>query len=95
MPTSEQAEPELVQHGYHRRDFPKGEYGELSKLYEEINEVKDSQEQGVSLMLLHELSDCIGAIQGFLEKHHPSLTLDDLIKMSDRTRAAFLLGDRK
>ena len=53
---------------YHLRSIEKGTIGELSKVYEEIEEVKDSDEQGVDLMVLVELSDVIGAIESYLEK---------------------------
>lgn len=79
---------------YHIKEIPRGEIGELSKIYEEIEEVKDASEQNCDLMLLIELSDTIGAIECYLEKHHPSLSLDDLIKMKDITKRAFKSGHR-
>ena len=45
-------------------------------------------------MLLTELSDLYGAIKGFLEKHHPSITMDDLRLMNERTAEAFKDGSR-
>ena len=80
---------------YHLKDIPKGTIGELSKVYEEIEEVKDSVVQGADLMILMELSDVIGAIELYLEKHHKSITLADLIKMSDITKRAFRSGRRE
>ena len=80
--------------GYHKRKINKGKIGELSKVYEEIEEVKDAEEQGVEIMVLLELSDALGAIELYLEKHHPSLTLEDLKKMSKLTRNAFESGER-
>ena len=79
---------------YHLRSIEKGTIGELSKVYEEIEEVKDSDEQGVHLMVLVELSDVIGAIESYLEKHHKSISLTDLIVMSDVTKRAFRSGRR-
>jgi hypothetical protein len=79
---------------YHLRDIPKGVLGELSKVYEEIEEVKDSDEQGAKVMVLLELCDVIGAIESYLEKHHKSITLTDLIVMSDVTKRAFKSGVR-
>tara|TARA_R110000851_G_scaffold300326_1_gene456440 strand:+ start:210 stop:458 length:249 start_codon:yes stop_codon:yes gene_type:complete len=79
---------------YHLRSIEKGTIGELSKVYEEIEEVKDSDEQGVDLMVLVELSDVIGAIESYLEKHHKSISLTDLIVMSDVTKRAFRSGRR-
>lgn len=79
---------------YHIHEITKGEIGELSKIYEEIDEVKDAAIQQGSIMLLLELSDTIGAIECFLEKYHPSVSINDLIKMSDITKRAFKSGER-
>lgn len=81
--------------GYHIKDIIKGEVGELSKIYEEIEELKDSEAQGIKLMILLELSDVVGAISLYLEKHHSSVCLDDLIKMSTLTHKVFKDGYRK
>jgi phosphoribosyl-ATP pyrophosphohydrolase len=80
--------------GYHIRDIKRGEFGELSKVYEEIEEIKDAAEQGVKLMLLIELSDLLGAVEGYLEKHHQGITIEDLLKMKDVTKRAFKTGGR-
>lgn len=80
--------------GYHNNIIKRGEVGELSKIFEEIEEVKDANEQGVELMVLLELSDVIGAIELYLEKHHPSLSLEDILKMSSITQRAFTNGGR-
>jgi hypothetical protein len=81
--------------GYHKREIKKGIIGELSKIYEEVEEIKDAEEQGIDIMLLVELSDMIGATQLYLEKYHPSITIEDLIKMSEVTQRAFKSGGRK
>lgn len=80
--------------GYHLRDIPKGIFGELSKIEEELEEIKDSIEQKSKLMELIELSDLYGAIQGYLEKHHPGVTMEELRIMSDITQRAFRSGAR-
>lgn len=80
--------------GYHLTEPKRGVFGELSKVYEEIDELHDAEEQGATLMLIQELSDVIGAIEGYLKKHHPSITLDDLIKMKNITKRAFKSGAR-
>lgn len=80
--------------GYHLRDIPKGIFGELSKIEEELEEIKDSIEQNSKLMELIELSDLYGAIQGYLEKHHPGVTMEELRIMSDITQRAFRSGAR-
>jgi len=45
-------------------------------------------------MILVELSDILGAIEAYLDKHHPGMKLDDLKKMSDITKRAFINGRR-
>lgn len=80
---------------YHLDKIPKGVYGELSKVQEEILEALDASKQNCDVMVLVELSDAIGAIEAYLEKHHPTITLDSLIKMSNITKRAFNSGQRK
>jgi hypothetical protein len=80
--------------GYHVTNIPRGEYGELSKIQEELLEAIDSEHQGVKLMVAQELSDIIGAIQGYLAKHMPDTTLTDLVQMSEVTQRAFKAGGR-
>lgn len=79
---------------YHVNEIPRGEYGEISKIVEEVLELQDAEEQGAKLMALNELADIIGAVEGYLNKHHPSLTLADLLKMKDLTAKAFASGHR-
>lgn len=80
--------------GYHIKDIKKGCVGDLSKVYEELDEVKDAEEQGVELMVLLELSDLLGAVECYLVKNHPSISLEDLIKMKNLTKRSFLSGER-
>ena len=82
------------QPGYHLKPIEKGELGELSKVREELDEAVDAQEQGVSVMVLVELSDLVGAVEAYLAKHHPGTTLEDLQKMAAVTRRAFQSGRR-
>lgn len=81
--------------GYHKRDIPRGQYGEISKIMEEAEEVLDALEQENKLMILLELSDMIGAIEGYLKLHQPNVTLNDLIIMKEATERAFKSGKRK
>ena len=55
--------------GYHIANIPKGEYGEVSKIEEEIAELKDATSQGSKIMELVELSEIYGAIEGYLRKY--------------------------
>lgn len=80
--------------GYHLVDIKRGEVGELSKIKEEIEEALDAQMQYSQLMILVELSDAVGAIEAYLMKHHPSLSLQDLQKMASITKRAFENGRR-
>lgn len=82
--------------GYHVEDIPRGEYGEISKILEEAAELKDAMEQGQKIMCLIELSDILGAIEGYLEKHYEGkVTVTDLFNMSYVTKRAFESGRRK
>lgn len=82
--------------GYHMDDIPKGEYGEISKIIEEALELKDAMEQGQKLMCLVELSDIVGAIEGYLENHYDGkVTVTDLFNMANATKRAFESGQRK
>lgn len=53
---------------FHQRVIKRGKYGELSKVLEEVEEAIDAEEQGHRLMLLIELSDIVGAVEGVLKK---------------------------
>lgn len=80
--------------GYHKRTITKGKFGEFSKIQEEIEEVLDAHEQQHSLLILCELADLIGAIEGYVNTKH-DISLNDLIKMKDSTHSAFKEGYRK
>lgn len=58
---------------FHKRIIKKGVYGELSKIEEELQEAYDAEEQGQDLMLLIELSDMVGAIEGVAKKYGMNL----------------------
>lgn len=81
--------------GYHKREIEKGTVGELSKIYEEVEELKDADDQNIELMVLLELSDLVGAVELYLNKHHGSISLEDLISMSRLTQKVFVEGFRK
>lgn len=80
--------------GYHINNINKGVVGDLSKIYEEVEEVMDADKQQCKLMVLIELSDLVGAVESYLEKYHPSITLEDLISMKDITKRVFKEGYR-
>lgn len=78
---------------YHKRKIIKGVFGEFSKIQEEFQETEDAHEQSNKIMELLELSDLVGAIEGYLDKHF-SLKLTDILIMKDATRRAFESGHR-
>lgn len=86
----------LVQPGYHLEEIPRGTYGEISKILEEAAELKDAMEQANKVMVIIELSDLIGAIDGYMINHYgDKLTIDNLITMAETTKRAFKSGHRK
>ena len=91
----ENDEPMEALIGYHKAKIARGVFGEDSKIYEEIDEFADALDQNVQIMALVELSDVIGAIEGWLMKYHPTVTLADLAAMAAVTRRAFESGMRE
>lgn len=79
--------------GYHIRKIKKGELGKSSKIQEELDELKDAEEQGSVIMIQVELADLYGAIEAYAEK--AGLSMDDLKKFSNITKRAFINGIRK
>lgn len=86
---------QLAKPGYHLSEIPHGVFGDVSKILEEAHEVKDAADQGVRVMVLVELSDLVGAIQGYLDKHEPGMKISDLQAMAEVTHRAFENGSRK
>jgi hypothetical protein len=80
--------------GYHLVDIPRGELGELSKIREELDELTDAMAQGSRIMAMVELADMMGAVQAFMAKHLPGVTMEDLLTFSDITKRAFVNGRR-
>ncbi len=80
---------------YHLKEIPKGVYGESSKILEEVLELQDAEAQDAKIMALAELSDILGAIDGYIERHYPDISMDDLYIMAVLTARAFKSGHRK
>lgn len=78
--------------GFHRKEIKKGVYGELSKIEEELQEAYDAEEQGQDLMILIELSDMIGAIEGVSKKY--GMNIEQLLKFS-RLRSKVAIEELK
>ena len=83
--TTKKSESQLQGPGYHISKIVKGVVGESSKIYEELLEIEDSENQGVRIMVLVELADMYGSIQRYLEKHFPAVTMEDLKQRSQST----------
>lgn len=79
--------------GYHISDFPKGVLGKSSKIEEELNELKDAENQNSKIMISIELSDLYGALEEYCIKQ--GLTMEDLKIFSNITKRAFKNGCRK
>ena len=84
----------LEKPGYHLVAIPKGELGELSKIQEELDELRDAMAQGPRVMAAVELSDMMGAVQAFMDRHLPGMTIEDLVTFSTITKRAFVNGRR-
>lgn len=80
---------------YHIAEIQRGKFGEASKIFEEVDEFADALDQKVAVMQLVELSDLVGAIKGWLAKHHPSITIHDLDDMALVTQRVFENGHRE
>ena len=79
--------------GYHLAKIPKGEYGCMSKVEEEVAEFHDAQKQKCTIMMHLELSDIYGALEAVAESN--GLSMNELKIMSDITKRAFRDGSRK
>lgn len=80
--------------GYHLTDIEKGVFGEFSKIQEEIEELQDAKKQDNKVLIICELCDLLGAIEGYTLNYH-GLSLKDLMAMTKLTENAFLDGSRK
>ncbi|AFH21093.1 hypothetical protein CL97_gp209 [Cronobacter phage CR9] len=80
--------------GYHLDKIEKRRFGSLGKIQEEVEELVDAHRQGSHVMILVEMSDLYGAMQGFLEENYPGFKMEDLKKFSSITRRAFENGYR-
>jgi hypothetical protein len=79
---------------YHLKKIKKGKIGELSKIQEELDELKDAESQKCKILAMVELSDMYGAMELYA-KNKFDLSMEDIKKMSDITQRAFKSGVRK
>lgn len=80
--------------GYHKIKIKKGVFGEFSKIQEEFEELKDGFEQNDKILQLVELTDLIGAIEGYSMSKF-NISLQELINFSKKTQSSFIEGKRK
>jgi len=83
---------EVGAYGYHARKIAKGELGKISKIQEELDELRDAEEQGVRILVACELADMFGALRDYAEKW--GYSMEDLRAMATLTKAAFEKGYR-
>lgn len=74
----------IPENGYHKTKIVRGELGEISKIQEELDELKDAEEQGIKILIMCELADLFGAVRSYAEKY--GLKMRDLHAMSKATR---------
>lgn len=80
--------------GYHVTKIKRGVFGKLSKIQEELDELKDAEKQDCTIMAMVELSDLYGALREYAKREY-GLSMSDLKTMADITRRAFEDGSRK
>lgn len=76
---------------FHAVPIQRGVYGELSKIQEELNEAFDAEARGQELMMLIELADIIGAVEGVSKKY--GFSIEQLVKYS-RLRSEVAIKER-
>lgn len=82
----------MEKHGYHVSEIKKGTLGELSKIQEELDELRDAELQGCRILAMCELADLYGAIRAYSKKF--CVNMQDLEYMADLTERAFKKGHR-
>ena len=78
---------------WHKRKIIRGVYGELSKIQEELEEAQDAEEQNLDVMLLIELSDIIGAVEGVSMKKF-NMSAEQLLAFA-RRRSEIIISEQK
>lgn len=63
----------------HKVPVVKGILGDLSKIQEELDELKDAVAQHNNIIIYTELADLYGAIEMFVNEHCPRITMMDII----------------
>jgi hypothetical protein len=81
-----------VLYGYHKTKISKGVLGKSGKIQEELDELRDAEDQGVKILIHCELADLYGALRECAATY--GLSMDDLEDMIDLTKNAFEQGHR-
>lgn len=79
--------------GYHHKKICKGELGKPSKIQEELDELNDALEYGNKILALCEVADLYGALEAVAESL--GVTMLEVKRMSEATKRAFRVGERK
>lgn len=79
--------------GYHKKQINKGVLGLPSKIQEELDELVDAVEQNNKILAMCECADIYGALEAVAKSLN--INMEDLKKMSDATKSAFIEGSRK
>lgn len=80
--------------GYHKRAIViEGTYGEVSKIEEELDELKEAFEQDNKILALVEIADLYGALEAVALKL--GVNMEDVAKMAAATKRAFQSGERR
>jgi hypothetical protein len=74
--------------GYHLVAIPRGALGELSKVQEELDELRDAMAQDSRVMATVELSDLVGALQAYLDTAAPGTKVSALMRHRAGARTA-------
>lgn len=78
---------------WHEKKIKKGIFGELSKIEEELEEAKDAEDQNLDVMLLIELSDIVGAVEGVSMKKF-NMPIEQLLAFA-RKRSEIIISEQK
>jgi NTP pyrophosphatase (non-canonical NTP hydrolase) len=74
-------------YGHHTVKISRGELGEISKIQEELDELRDAEQQGVKILIASELADLYGAIRVYALKY--GYKMGDLHEMAKLIRNEF------
>ena len=94
MPRLGQVVNKNKKYGYHNTIIPRSIVGSFDKILEEVEELKDAILSKNKIMELVEISDLYGAIELYLKKNHPNISMTDIDIMNKTTQKAFLNGRR-